>query len=163
MDSHRLGRLTDFDRALRDPVLKPEEALSGFSSEPAIVIAGIFVLSGALHVTGLSDMIGAWIGKLAGQSLTRALVVIMPAVGLLSAFTHHVTTTAIMLPITMDISRERDIPASKLLMPMSFAGFAGHDHHDHWRPCFSNRRAHFCSNRARGPGNFFDCAYRPAL
>jgi di/tricarboxylate transporter len=44
-------------------VLKPEEALSGFSSEPAIVIAGIFVLSGALHVTGLSDTIGAWIGK----------------------------------------------------------------------------------------------------
>ncbi len=106
-------------------VLKPEEALSGFSSEPAIVIAGIFVLSGALHVTGLSDTIGAWIGKLAGKSLTRALAVIMPAVGLLSAFTHHVTTTAIMLPITMDISRERNIPASKLLMPMSFAASLG--------------------------------------
>jgi di/tricarboxylate transporter len=106
-------------------VLKPEEALSGFSSEPAIVIAGIFVLSAALHVTGLSDTFGAWIGKLAGKSLTRALAVIMPAVGLLSAFTHHVTTTAIMLPITMDISRERDIPASKLLMPMSFAASLG--------------------------------------
>jgi di/tricarboxylate transporter len=106
-------------------VLKPEEALSGFSSEPAIVIAGIFVLSGALHVTGLSDMMGAWIGKFAGKSLTRALLVIMPAVALLSAFTHHVTTTAIMLPITLDISRERDIPASKLLMPMSFAASLG--------------------------------------
>lgn len=106
-------------------VLKSEEALSGFSSEPAIVIAGIFVLSGALHVTGLSDTIGAWIGKLAGKSLTRALAVIMPAVGLLSAFTHHVTTTAIMLPITMDISRKRDMPASKLLMPMSFAASLG--------------------------------------
>lgn len=106
-------------------VLKPEEALAGFSSEPAIVIAGIFVLSGALHVTGLSDRIGAWIGKLAGSSLTRALSVIMPAVALFSAFTHHVTTTAVMLPITRDISRERDLPASKLLMPMSFAASLG--------------------------------------
>jgi di/tricarboxylate transporter len=106
-------------------VLDPKEALAGFSSEPAIVIAGIFVLSGALHVTGLSDTIGAWIGKLAGKSLSRALAVIMPSVGLLSAFTHHVTTTAIMLPITMDISRKRDIPASKLLMPMSFAASLG--------------------------------------
>lgn len=106
-------------------ILKPEEALSGFSSEPAIVIAGIFVLSSALHVTGLSDTIGGWIGKLAGKSLSRALAVIMPAVGLLSAFTHHVTTTAIMLPITMDISRERNMPASKLLMPMSFAASLG--------------------------------------
>jgi di/tricarboxylate transporter len=106
-------------------VLKPEEALSGFSSEPAIVIAGIFVLSGALHATGLSDRLGDWIGHLAGKSLSRAIVVIMPSVALLSAFTHHVTTTAIMLPITLDLSREQKMPASKLLMPMSFAASLG--------------------------------------
>ena len=47
-------------------VLKADEALAGFSSEPAIVVAGIFVLSGALHVTALSDKIGDLIGKLAG-------------------------------------------------------------------------------------------------
>ena len=60
-------------------VLKPEEALSGFSSEPAIVVAGIFVLSGALHATGLSDLMGKWIGRLAGEGLSRAIAVIMPA------------------------------------------------------------------------------------
>ena len=106
-------------------VLKADDALSGFSSEPAIVVAGIFVLSGALHVTALSDKIGDLIGKLAGSSLTRAIAVIMPSVSLLSAFTHHVTTTAIMLPVTLDLSRERKIPASKLLMPMSFAASLG--------------------------------------
>lgn len=106
-------------------VLKPEEALSGFSSEPAIVIAGIFVLSGALHATGLSDRLGALIGRFAGKSLSRAIAVIMPAVALLSAFTHHVTTTAVMLPITLDLSREQKMPASKLLMPMSFAASLG--------------------------------------
>jgi di/tricarboxylate transporter len=106
-------------------VLKPEEALSGFSSEPAVVLAGIFVLSGALHATGLSDTIGEWIGRLAGNSLTRAIAVIMPSVALLSAFTHHVTTTAVMMPVTLDLSRERNIPASKLLMPMSFAASLG--------------------------------------
>lgn len=106
-------------------VLTSDEALSGFSSEPAIVVAGIFVLSGALHATGLSDTMGSWIGRLAGKSLTRAIAVIMPAVALMSAFTHHVTTTAVMLPVIMDLSRERDIPASKLLMPMSFAASLG--------------------------------------
>ena len=106
-------------------VLKADEALAGFSSEPAIVIAGIFVLSRALHVTGLSDTIGNWIGRLAGNSVSRAIAVIMPAVALLSAFTHHVTTTAMMLPITLDLSRERKMPASKLLMPMSFAASLG--------------------------------------
>jgi di/tricarboxylate transporter len=106
-------------------VLKPEEALSGFSSEPAIVIAGIFVLSGALHATGLSDKLGDWIGHFAGKSLNRAIAVIMPSVALFSAFTHHVTTTAVMLPITLDLAREQKMPASKLLMPMSFAASLG--------------------------------------
>ena len=106
-------------------ISKADEALAGFSSEPAIVVAGIFVLSGALHVTALSDRIGNLIGRLAGKSLTRAIAVIMPSVALMSAFTHHVTTTAIMLPMTLDLSRERKIPASKLLMPMSFAASLG--------------------------------------
>lgn len=106
-------------------VLEAKDALSGFSSEPAIVVAGIFVLSASLHATGLSDTIGSWIGRLAGNSLTRAIAVIMPSVALLSAFTHHVTTTAMMVPVTLDVSRERKMPASKLLMPMSFAASLG--------------------------------------
>ncbi|MGQ0760631.1 MAG: SLC13 family permease [Acidobacteriota bacterium] len=106
-------------------VLDPRDALSGFSSEPAIVVAAIFVLSAAMHATGLSDTIGSWIGRLAGQSLTRAIAVIMPSVAVLSAFTHHVTTTAMMVPVTLDLARARNIPASKLLMPMSFAASLG--------------------------------------
>src|SRR5437764_14981557 len=91
-------------------VLKPDEALSGFSSEPAIVIAGIFVLSGAMHATGLSDRMGDWIGRFAGKSLTRAIAVILPSVALLSAFTHHVTTTAVMLPVTLQQSGRSGLP-----------------------------------------------------
>ncbi|HEY7061293.1 MAG TPA: SLC13 family permease [Chloroflexota bacterium] len=105
--------------------LTAEQALSGFGSEPAIVVAGIFVLSASLHATGLSDQMGAWIGRLAGGSYTRIVAVIMPTVALLSAFTHHVTTTAIMLPVTLDLSREQKVPASKLLIPLSFAASLG--------------------------------------
>ena len=105
--------------------LSAQEALSGFGSEPAIVVAGIFVVSGALHVTGLSDIMGRWIGHIAGSSYTRIVAVMMPAVALLSAFTHHVTTTAVMLPVMLDISRERNVQASKLLIPLSFAASLG--------------------------------------
>ena len=106
-------------------VLKPAEALAGFASEPAIVVAAIFVLSAGVHRTGLGDTLGRWIGRLAGRGLTRAIAVIMPSVALLSAFTHHLTTTAVMLPVTLEISRERRLPASKLLMPLSFAASLG--------------------------------------
>lgn len=106
-------------------VLSPAEALSGFSSEPAIVVVSIFVLSAALHQTGLAETIGQRIGSLAGTGYTRIVVVLMSSVALLSAFTHHVTTTAVMLPVTMNLSRERNIPASKLLIPLSFAASLG--------------------------------------
>jgi di/tricarboxylate transporter len=106
-------------------VLAPEQALSGFSSEPAIILAAIFVLSGALYHTGLSEQMGNWIKQLAGKSFTRTIGVVMPSVALLSAFTHHVTITAIMLPAMLKLSRENDIPASKLLMPLSFAASLG--------------------------------------
>ena len=106
-------------------LLKPDKALSGFGSEPAIVVAAIFVLSAALHRTGVSDALGRAVARLAGTGLARALAVIMPSVALLSAFTHHLTTTAIMLPVTLDLARSRKIPASRLLMPMSFAASLG--------------------------------------
>ncbi|MCI0398799.1 MAG: SLC13 family permease, partial [Chloroflexi bacterium] len=106
-------------------VLQPEEALSGFSSEPAIVVASIFVLSEALFRTGLSDRLGRWIGRLAGHGYNRVLAVIMLAVAALSAFTHHVTITAVMLPVTLKLSREQNITPSRLLMPMSFAASLG--------------------------------------
>jgi di/tricarboxylate transporter len=83
------------------------------------------VLSAALHHTGLSEMVGARIGRLAGSSYSRMVGVIMTAVALFSAFTHHVTTTAVMLPVTMTLARERGIAPSKLLMPMSFAASLG--------------------------------------
>lgn len=106
-------------------VLAPEDALSGFSSEPAILLASVFVLNGALYHTGLSERLGNRIRRLAGKSLERAIGVVMPSVALLSAFTHHVTITALMLPPMLKFSRENGIPASKLLMPLSFAASLG--------------------------------------
>src|ERR1044071_1832483 len=106
-------------------VLEPEAALSGFSSEPAILLATVFVMNGALYHTGLSERMGSWIKQLAGRSVQRAISVIMPAVALLSAFTHHVTITGLMLPPLLKLSRETDIPVSKLLIPMSFAASLG--------------------------------------
>jgi di/tricarboxylate transporter len=106
-------------------VLDPEGALSGFSSEPAIILAAMFVLSGALFHTGLSERLGNRIKLLAGKSFGRIILVVMPSVALLSAFTGHVALTAIMLPIILNLARENEIAPSKLLIPMSFAASLG--------------------------------------
>ena len=106
-------------------VLDADQALSGFASEPAIIVAAVFVISGGLAATGITERIGQWIGRAAGRSEARAIAVVMPAVAALAAFTHHVMVTAMMLPIVLRHARERQLPASRLLMPMSLAASLG--------------------------------------
>jgi di/tricarboxylate transporter len=106
-------------------LLKSEEALSGFGSAPAIIVAAVFVLSGGLYRTGLSERLGNWIARIATKGYIGTLGVLMPSVAFLSAFTHHVTVTAVMLPVTLKMGRERGISPSKLLMPLSFAASLG--------------------------------------
>ena len=106
-------------------VLDSKQALSGFASEPAIIVAAVFVISGALGATGVSERLGAWIGRASGQREWRTVAVVMPMVALLAAFTHHVMVTAMMLPLLLKHARDRHLPASRLLMPMSLAASLG--------------------------------------
>lgn len=106
-------------------ILDGKEALSGFSSEPAIIVAAVFVLSAGLAATGVTDRIGALIGKAAGGSEWRAIAITIPAVAALAAVSHHLMVTAMMLPIMLRLARDKSIPASRLLMPMSLAASLG--------------------------------------
>lgn len=106
-------------------VLDAREALSGFASEPAIIVAAVFVISGGLAATGITERIGQGVERAAGHSETRAIAVVMPTVAALSSFTHHVMVTAMMLPIVTRFARARQLAASRLLVPMSFAASLG--------------------------------------
>lgn len=106
-------------------ILTPSEALSGFSSEPAIIVAAVFVISAALNATGLVERLGGLIASAAGGSEARAILVVMPAVAALAALSHHLMITAMMLPILMQFAREKQFSPSRLLMPMSLAASLG--------------------------------------
>lgn len=106
-------------------LLSPRDALSGFSSEPAIVVASVFVLAAALEQTGISSDVGAWMSHVAGRGYRSTVAVIMASVAALSVFTHHVTTTAMLLPVTTQIAQKRQLPASLFLIPLSFAASLG--------------------------------------
>jgi len=106
-------------------ILTPVQALSGFASEPAIIVASVFVISAALNATGVTERIGALIARAAGAREWRAILVVMPAVAMLAAFSHHLMITAMMLPILMRLAREQKLSPSRLLMPMSLAASLG--------------------------------------
>ncbi len=106
-------------------ILGPKDALAGFSSEPAIIVAAVFVLSAGLSATGITDRIGAGIARAAGGSEWRTIAVVMPATAALAAFSHHLMVTAMMLPILVRLAREQKLATSRLLMPMSLAASLG--------------------------------------
>ncbi|MFO1457555.1 MAG: SLC13 family permease [Steroidobacteraceae bacterium] len=106
-------------------ILDLGQAMAGFGSEPAIIVAAAFVISGGLSATGVTDRIGQAIGRAAGASEWRAVAVTMPAVAALAAFSHHLMVTAMMLPILLRLARDQALPASRLLMPMSLAASLG--------------------------------------
>lgn len=106
-------------------IISAEDAFSGFSSEPAIIVCAVFVLSAGLSLTGVADLIGSWVERWAGKSETRANLVIMSAVAALSAFTHHLMVTAMMLPIVMKHCKEKGLASSRLLIPMATSASLG--------------------------------------
>ena len=106
-------------------ILGSKDALSGFSSEPAIIVAAVFVLSAGLSATGITERIGAFIARAAGGREWRTVAVVMPATAAFAAFSHHLMVTAMMLPILMRLAHEQKLAASRLLMPMSLAASLG--------------------------------------
>lgn len=106
-------------------LLDVKEAFSGFASEPAIIVAAVFILSAGLSATGVTAQIGQTIGQWAGNSESRAMIVIMSGVALLSAFTHHLMVTALMLPIVLKICKEKGLAPSRLLIPMATSASLG--------------------------------------
>jgi di/tricarboxylate transporter len=106
-------------------VLTPEQALKGFGSEPVVAVIGAFVLSAAVVNTGLAERLASWVTRVAGKRLAWGLLVLMLAAALLSALTHHLLITALMVPIAGTVASRGGFSVSRLLMPVSLAASIG--------------------------------------
>ncbi len=102
-----------------------EGAFSGFASPAVIVVWAVFIISGGLTRSGVADLIARQVVRVAGRSQLRLMLLFMVAVGIMSAFMSNVGAAAILLPAVMSVSRETDIPPSKLLIPLAWASLLG--------------------------------------
>ncbi|MBP6002470.1 MAG: anion permease [Pyrinomonadaceae bacterium] len=106
-------------------VLTVQEGVAGFGNDIIITIAGLFVLVGGLIKTGMVDMIGRRMHKIAGDSefVLTALIMFAAAVG--ASVLKNTTTTAMFLPVVIGLAARAKIPPSKLLMPLAFGAILG--------------------------------------
>ena len=100
-------------------------ALAGFSNPAVVTVWSMFILSAALSATGVADIIGRQVLKMAGRSEPRMIIVIMMTTGILSAFMNNIGVAALMLPVVMDIARRTETSPSRLLMPMAYGSLLG--------------------------------------
>ncbi|WP_305043513.1 SLC13 family permease [Geoalkalibacter sp.] len=105
-------------------LVTPEEGISGFSNPATVTVAAMFVLSAGLQRTGAVATVGHLLMRF-GRNHFLALLVIMAAVGLMSAFINNTAAVAVFLPLVMTLAAKRKIAASKFLIPLSYASQFG--------------------------------------
>ncbi|NNF99431.1 MAG: SLC13 family permease [Desulfobacteraceae bacterium] len=106
-------------------LVTPVEALSGFSNPAVVTVWAVFILSGGLTRTGVANVIGNFVLRLAGTRETTMIVVIMATAGVMSAIMNNVAVAALMLPVVMDIARHTGRSPSRLLMPLAYGSLLG--------------------------------------
>lgn len=104
--------------------ISPEEALIGFSNQGMLTVGALYVVAGGLKETGAIQLI---VNKIIGRSknIRRAQVRIMAPVMVISAFLNNTPVVASFIPALEDWARKNRIPASKLLIPLSYAAILG--------------------------------------
>ncbi len=106
-------------------VLTVNEGLAGFGDNVIVTIAGLFVLTGGLIKTGLVDLIGRRLYKIAGNNEFVLTALIMFVAAASASVLKNTTTTAMFLPVVMGLAERAKIPPSKLLMPLAFGAILG--------------------------------------
>lgn len=102
-------------------LLPLSQTFDGFGSDTVVMIFGLLVLTAAMRRTGVIQYAGRRLLQAVGDRPKRMLPVIMSIVAALSSFISNTATTALFLPIILDLSRRTKTPRSRLLMPVAFA------------------------------------------
>lgn len=106
-------------------ILSQEEALSGFSRPAVITIIGLSVITAALERAGVVQWLADRLALMSGTSELRATAVFLFAGAFLSLFMNNIAAGAVLLPAAVSVARQRNIPSSRLLMPLAYGTLLG--------------------------------------
>lgn len=106
-------------------ILTPQDTFKNFSSDFMVLLASIFVITGAMSETGTFDAIGDRLVKITSKNQTLFFFGVMVVTSVVSTFMNNTTTAAIMVGPVIGMCRKMNISPSKVLMPMAFASMVG--------------------------------------
>ncbi|EDM33429.1 trkA domain protein [Roseovarius sp. TM1035] len=106
-------------------VLPYGAALDVFSNPAPWTIAAMFIVMGALVRTGALDAFTTLADQQAKHNPRLAIAMLLISVVIGSAFMNNTPVVVVMIPVFVQLARTLKIPASKLLIPLSYAAILG--------------------------------------
>ncbi|MCG2418689.1 SLC13 family permease [Aequorivita sp. F47161] len=106
-------------------LVKPEEAISGFSNSATITVLSLMIIALALEDNGVIASLARFLKNLHILPLFLLLPVLMLITGGISAFINTTAVVIVFIKIISELSKRFNLPQAKLLLPISFAGILG--------------------------------------
>jgi di/tricarboxylate transporter len=106
-------------------LIDPSKMTEVFKNEAPLTIAALFVIGGALERSGAVDHIGHILKTKLSGNLRWAMLSFSLLSAFFSAWMNNTAIVAILLPVTLGFARSKNIAASRLLMPLSYASILG--------------------------------------
>ena len=105
--------------------LGPAQFLSGFGNEALIAICALIIVGKALETTGALQPIATIVSHTWSTRPLLALLLMLAAVAVLSAFINDTPIVVLMIPILVGISLRAKTPVSGVMLPMGLATIIG--------------------------------------
>jgi di/tricarboxylate transporter len=102
-----------------------KEAFAVFSNPAPITVAAMFVLSAALIRCGALDYLSGGLEKAAVLPYQVVIFLLVVLVAFVSAWINNTPVVVVFVPVALGLARRMKIPASKFLIPISFASVLG--------------------------------------
>lgn len=102
-----------------------EEALLGFGNTALLALGSLYVVAAALRDSGALDLAAGFILGDEKRSVRKILLRLCPSVSFYSALLNNTPIVAMGIPAIRSWGLKHRIPASKLLIPLSYAAILG--------------------------------------
>lgn len=96
-----------------------------FMNEAPLTIAALFIIGGTLEKTGAVAQIGDILKRRLKGGTRGSILAFTLVAAFFSAWMNNTAIVAVLLPVTLGFARSKNIAASRLLLPLSYASILG--------------------------------------
>lgn len=106
-------------------LVRPEEAISGFSNSATIAVLALMILAIAMEENGVIHWLTSGLGRIKSFPMYIMAPIFMFVTAGISAFISTTAVVIVFIKIVNQLSEKYNVSQSKLLLPISFAGILG--------------------------------------